>query len=48
MSQAVGTIDPGFEATRFSGSGYMHSGVPNLSVDGPWLDNSNQHRRNSP
>jgi len=46
MNQAVGTIDPGFEATRLSS--YDHSGVPNLSVNGPWLDNSNQHRRNSP
>jgi prepilin-type N-terminal cleavage/methylation domain-containing protein/prepilin-type processing-associated H-X9-DG protein len=48
MSQAVGTIDPGFEASRFPGSSYAHSGVPNLSVNGPWLDNSNRHRRNSP
>lgn len=32
MSQAVGTIDPGFLA---GGSG--HSGVPNLPVTGPWL-----------
>jgi prepilin-type N-terminal cleavage/methylation domain-containing protein/prepilin-type processing-associated H-X9-DG protein len=42
MSQAVGTIDPGFD------QGMGHSGVPNLSVNGPWLDNSNQHHRNSP
>ena len=48
MSQAVGTIDPGFEATEFSGSGYVHSGVPNLSVNGPWLNNQFTHRRNSP
>jgi len=46
MSQAVGTIDPGFEATRLST--YVHSGLPNLSVNGPWLDNSNHHHRNSP
>jgi len=32
MSQAVGTIDPGFAATYSS-----HSGVPNLPVTGPWL-----------
>jgi prepilin-type N-terminal cleavage/methylation domain-containing protein len=32
MSQAVGTIDPGF-ATDYS----SHSGVPNLPVTGPWL-----------
>lgn len=48
MSQAVGTIDPGFDASRLPGSSYMHSGRPTLSVNGPWLDNSNQHRRNSP
>jgi prepilin-type N-terminal cleavage/methylation domain-containing protein/prepilin-type processing-associated H-X9-DG protein len=48
MSQAVGTIDPGFEATEFSGSGYAHSGRPILSVNGPWLDNTHQHHRNSP
>jgi prepilin-type N-terminal cleavage/methylation domain-containing protein len=27
MSQAVGTIDPGYDATEFSGSGYVHSGA---------------------
>jgi prepilin-type N-terminal cleavage/methylation domain-containing protein len=32
MSQAVGTIDPGF-ATDYS----SHSGVPNQPVTGPWL-----------
>ena len=32
MSQAVGTVDPGFAATYSS-----HSGVPNLPVTGPWL-----------
>jgi prepilin-type N-terminal cleavage/methylation domain-containing protein/prepilin-type processing-associated H-X9-DG protein len=32
MSQAVGTIDPGFAATYNS-----HSGVPNQPVTGPWL-----------
>src|SRR5919108_384426 len=42
MSQAVGTICPRFN----SGSG--HSGVPNLSVNGPWLDNQHGHRRNTP
>ena len=31
MSQAVGTIDPGFGQAR------SHSGVPNLPVTGPWL-----------
>jgi hypothetical protein len=48
MSQSVGTIDPGFEASEFSGSGYVHSGVPSLSVNGPWLDNTHNHHRNSP
>jgi prepilin-type processing-associated H-X9-DG protein len=42
MSQAVGTICPGFD----SGSG--HRGVPTLSVNGPWLDNAHSHRRNRP
>jgi prepilin-type processing-associated H-X9-DG protein len=31
MSQAVGTIDPGFN------TGAGHSGIPNLPVNGPWL-----------
>ena len=42
MNQAVGTIDPGFDA------GGAHSGVPNLPVNGPWLNNQETHRRNSP
>jgi len=42
MSQAVGTIDPGFDA------GTGHSGIPGLSVNGPWLDGSSRHHRNSP
>jgi prepilin-type N-terminal cleavage/methylation domain-containing protein/prepilin-type processing-associated H-X9-DG protein len=42
MSQAVGTIDPAFDA------GHGHSGVPTLSVNGPWLNNQETHRRNSP
>jgi prepilin-type N-terminal cleavage/methylation domain-containing protein/prepilin-type processing-associated H-X9-DG protein len=44
MSQAVGTIDPGFD------QGTGHSGVPNLSVNGTWLDNPNSfpHHRDSP
>jgi prepilin-type N-terminal cleavage/methylation domain-containing protein/prepilin-type processing-associated H-X9-DG protein len=48
MNQAVGTIDPGYDASEFSGSGYVHSGVPDLSVNGPWLNNQFTHRRNSP
>ena len=42
MNQAVGTIDAGFD------QGLGHSGRPTLSVNGPWLDNSFQHRRNAP
>ena len=45
MNQAVGTIDPGYDADPPN-----HSGVPNLSVNGPWLDSPNSfpHHRNSP
>ena len=43
MSQAVGTIDPGFDADGFS-----HSGNPYMSVNGPWLNNQHTHRRNAP
>ena len=46
MSQAVGTIDPGFDATGPGGG--THSGPPTLSVNGPWLNNLYNHRRNSP
>jgi prepilin-type processing-associated H-X9-DG protein len=42
MNGAVGTIDPGFDA------GHPHSGSPSLSVNGPWLDGSHNHRRNNP
>ena len=48
MSQAVGTIDPGFESTEFANTNYVHSGIPNLSVNGPWLNGQQTHRRNSP
>jgi prepilin-type N-terminal cleavage/methylation domain-containing protein/prepilin-type processing-associated H-X9-DG protein len=47
MNNAVGTIDPGFDATG-PGPGATHSGIPNLSVNGPWLNNQYTHRRNSP
>jgi len=43
MSQAVGTIDPGFDAAPGN-----HSGAPTLPVNGPWLNNQDDHRRNSP
>ena len=42
MSQAVGTICPAFDADR------THSNAPTLSVNGPWLDGTYAHRRNSP
>lgn len=42
MSQAVGTICPGFDA------GTGHSGSPTLAVNGPWLDETYSHRRDSP
>jgi prepilin-type N-terminal cleavage/methylation domain-containing protein/prepilin-type processing-associated H-X9-DG protein len=45
MNQAVGTIDPQYDVTGYGGP---HSGVPNLSVNGPWLNNQFNHRRNSP
>ena len=49
MNQAVGTIDPGFDATGFgSFDSYTHSGVPNLSVNGPWLDSQHTNHRNNP
>jgi prepilin-type N-terminal cleavage/methylation domain-containing protein/prepilin-type processing-associated H-X9-DG protein len=47
MSQAVGTIDIAFDATVPGPSG-VHSGIPNLPVNGPWLNNQFTHRRNSP
>ncbi|MFO1513745.1 MAG: hypothetical protein U1F83_12645 [Verrucomicrobiota bacterium] len=42
MNQAVGTICPSFDTSG------IHSGKPVLSVNGPWLDNSHGHHRNSP
>ena len=42
MNNAVGTICAGFDA------GTGHSGKPNLSVNGPWLNNHYTHRRDSP
>jgi len=38
MNQAVGTIDPGFDESTGPGGGVPHSGVPTLSVNGPWLN----------
>jgi prepilin-type N-terminal cleavage/methylation domain-containing protein len=48
MNQAVGTIDPGFNATEYDSPPYSHYGTPNLSVNGPWLNNQHTHQRNSP
>jgi prepilin-type N-terminal cleavage/methylation domain-containing protein/prepilin-type processing-associated H-X9-DG protein len=43
MNQAVGTIDPGFDADPAT-----HSGSPTLSVNGRWLNNLGTQRRDSP
>jgi prepilin-type N-terminal cleavage/methylation domain-containing protein/prepilin-type processing-associated H-X9-DG protein len=48
MSQAVGTIDPGFDDAERNGTPYVHTGVPNLAVNGPWLDGTHHHLRDSP
>ncbi|HZF02676.1 MAG TPA: type II secretion system protein [Methylomirabilota bacterium] len=46
MNQAVGTIDSQYDATGYGGS---HGGVPNMSVNGPWLTGMyNGNHRNSP
>ena len=47
MNQAVGTIDPGYDADG-PGAGTPHYGIPNLPVNGPWLNNQFNHRRDSP
>jgi prepilin-type processing-associated H-X9-DG protein len=46
MNQAVGTICPGYDAQ--GGPTAVHRGAPGLPVNGPWLDNSHEHRRDSP
>jgi prepilin-type processing-associated H-X9-DG protein len=49
MNQAVGTIDPGFDAAEPGpGGANFHSGAPTLPVNGSWLNNMHTHRRNSP
>ncbi len=48
MNQAVGTIDPGYDASEGPGRMAIHSGVPDLPVNGPWLNNLQTHRRDSP
>jgi prepilin-type N-terminal cleavage/methylation domain-containing protein/prepilin-type processing-associated H-X9-DG protein len=47
MNNAVGTVDPGFEASG-PGPGSVHSGIPNQSVNGPWLNSQYTHVRNTP
>ena len=42
MNQAVGTICSAFD------QGNGHNGKPTLPVNGPWLDDTHKHRRNSP
>ena len=48
MNNAVGTICHGFDLTTGPGANATHSGIPDLPVNGPWLNNQNTHRRNSP
>jgi len=47
MNQAVGTIDAAFDQGGAS-DGTDHAGIPNMSVNGPWLNNQQTHRRNAP
>lgn len=48
MSQAVGTLCPGFDAGAATGTRRPHRGAPTLAVNGPWLDGSSHHIRDSP
>jgi len=48
MSQAVGTICPGFDSGASTGTWMPHKGTPTLPVNGPWLNGSYHHIRNSP
>lgn len=49
MNQAVGTICPGFdESGQDLGGPRAHSGVPALSVNGPWLNSEHSNRRDAP
>ena len=43
MSQAVGTICPAFDQVKG-----QHAGAPTLPVNGPWLNNNQNHRRDQP
>jgi len=42
MNQGVGCTDLGFA------NGGSHSGVPNVAVNGPWLNGAHTHKANSP
>lgn len=49
MSQAVGTICPGFDKNAGLGVyGGNHSGAPTLAVNGPWLNGQYNHKRDNP
>jgi prepilin-type N-terminal cleavage/methylation domain-containing protein/prepilin-type processing-associated H-X9-DG protein len=48
MSQAVGTICPGFDAGGPTGTWTKHSGAPKLAVNGPWLNNRHNNLRGKP
>jgi prepilin-type N-terminal cleavage/methylation domain-containing protein/prepilin-type processing-associated H-X9-DG protein len=49
MSQAVGTIDTCFDEYDHGDGPYTHCGVPNLSVNGPWLNGGRlSNLRNDP
>lgn len=46
MNQAVGTICPGYDVEDRGSR--KHEGAPKLSVNGPWLDNVGNNKRNEP
>jgi prepilin-type N-terminal cleavage/methylation domain-containing protein/prepilin-type processing-associated H-X9-DG protein len=49
MNQALGTICPEFDQTRYTGwANSKHAGAPTLSVNGICLNNQKTHHRNSP
>jgi hypothetical protein len=49
MNQALGTICPEFDTTRYTGwSNSKHAGAPTLSVNGICLNNQKTHHRDSP
>ncbi len=49
MSQSVGTVDPCYDAWERGNGPRTHCGVPNLAVNGPWLNGSDlSNFRNDP